>query len=603
MTDTGAAGTTINEGPGGVSVNGTSGPLQINQRAGLSSGGVSLGDSGNMQSILSQVTIAEGDSTQPNTVVGFRDTSDTVVRTVSIATDAQGNTNVTGMSPGLIELVGNRFNSTFTAGTGGTRFQLGTTLSAAPGPTLSIVGKSTADVLVGPDMVNSWQITGTNSGTLNGNVTFSGIDNLQGGASADTFLFVSSSLSALLTGSIDGGAGVDTLAYTTNFWQHLPHDFAAGIAPLVGQGISNIENTPIDVVFGPSDQINEIGTTITDLPVTVPGELGSLSYAATGLPAGLTIDPQLGVISGTISLLAAEASPYQVTVTVLDGSDTLSVNFKWYIVAAPITLTNPGDQLTRAGILVNLPIQTHNPDGIPLTFSATNLPQNLSINPQTGVISGQLLFNPLDPSFSVTVSASGAGQSAWTTFHWTTQLGFSVAGIINQTNFDGDSVSVPITVVSPFGDDITTAISGLPPGVNFDPATMLISGTIEARAFLASPYQPLVTFTNHTLGYTYSETFQWSARSPFALATPDDQSSTEGTLVSVPISVTRDAGQSVTFSAANLPAGLSIDPSSGVISGVDAAGSAGSTTSPSRPAMAAIPGKYRSRGPSNRRLC
>ncbi len=37
----------------------------------------------------------------------------------------------------------------------------------------------------------------------------------------------------------------------------------------------------------------------------------TLTYAATGLPAGLSIDTATGLISGTISLSAASASRYR----------------------------------------------------------------------------------------------------------------------------------------------------------------------------------------------------------------------------------------------------------------------------------------------------
>ena len=54
-----------------------------------------------------------------------------------------------------------------------------------------------------------------------------------------------------------------------------------------------------------------------------------LTYAASGLPAGLSIDAATGLISGTIAFDAASGSPYAVTVTVrddmaVDDSDTFS---------------------------------------------------------------------------------------------------------------------------------------------------------------------------------------------------------------------------------------------------------------------------------------
>ena len=46
----------------------------------------------------------------------------------------------------------------------------------------------------------------------------------------------------------------------------------------------------------------------------------TLTYAATGLPAGLTIDASSGLISGTLS--SSSAGVHNVTVTVSDGTAT-----------------------------------------------------------------------------------------------------------------------------------------------------------------------------------------------------------------------------------------------------------------------------------------
>ena len=65
-----------------------------------------------------------------------------------------------------------------------------------------IEGGEGTDTLVGDDGVNSWEITGENAGLLNG-LSFTGIENLGGGADADTFVFTTE---GVLEGSIDGGA-------------------------------------------------------------------------------------------------------------------------------------------------------------------------------------------------------------------------------------------------------------------------------------------------------------------------------------------------------------------------------------------------------------
>ncbi|HEX2923675.1 MAG TPA: filamentous hemagglutinin N-terminal domain-containing protein, partial [Chloroflexota bacterium] len=81
----------------------------------------------------------------------------------------------------------------------------------------TINGGTGTDTLAATNGTNTWNISGANAGTLNG-TDFSNIENLQGGSGADTFTLGSGV--ATFGGSIDGGAGTDTLAATdgTNAW-------------------------------------------------------------------------------------------------------------------------------------------------------------------------------------------------------------------------------------------------------------------------------------------------------------------------------------------------------------------------------------------------
>lgn len=99
-------------------------------------------------------------------------------------------------------------------------------------------------------------------------------------------------------------------------------------------GIGGSSGTPI-VVDSVSYQFNLEGESIA-LPITASGgDTGSLSYSAMGLPPGLSIDGNNGLISGTIAVGSSAASPYAVSVTVddLDGdaTDTQSIFFGWAI--------------------------------------------------------------------------------------------------------------------------------------------------------------------------------------------------------------------------------------------------------------------------------
>jgi hypothetical protein len=55
-----------------------------------------------------------------------------------------------------------------------------------------------------------------------------------------------------------------------------------------------------------------------------------LTYSATGLPSGLTLNPATGVISGEVPLHAA--GTYAVTLTVSDGAASASVGLTWTVV-------------------------------------------------------------------------------------------------------------------------------------------------------------------------------------------------------------------------------------------------------------------------------
>ena len=72
----------------------------------------------------------------------------------------------------------------------------------------SVEGGGGSDTLVAADSDNTWVISGEDEGTLN-TASFSGIENLAGGAGNDIFIFAGGSIS----GTIDGGGGANTFDY------------------------------------------------------------------------------------------------------------------------------------------------------------------------------------------------------------------------------------------------------------------------------------------------------------------------------------------------------------------------------------------------------
>ena len=139
----------------------------------------------------------------------------------------------------------------------------------------------------------------------------------------------------------------------------------------------------------------------------------TLTYGASGLPAGLSINSSSGLVSGT----PTAAGTFSPTVTATDTTGAAgSASFSWSVKNA-VKVTNPGNQTTHHGTFVSLTIRASDSGGLKLTFSASTLPRGLKINSSTGVISG----TPTRTGrWTVTVTATDStGARGTTTFTWT----------------------------------------------------------------------------------------------------------------------------------------------------------------------------------------
>jgi len=142
-------------------------------------------------------------------------------------------------------------------------------------------------------------------------------------------------------------------------------------------------NAPVTVT-NPGDQTSYIGSQVS-LPIkaTAP-DSGTLSYAAKGLPSGLSIDGGSGVITGS----PTTAGTYSVEIDVKDSTGLVgSTTFTWTI--PNLSATNPGDQHTEVNTSVSLQVQASDTDpNAVVTYTASGLPPGLVIDPGTGTISG-----------------------------------------------------------------------------------------------------------------------------------------------------------------------------------------------------------------------
>ncbi len=195
----------------------------------------------------------------------------------------------------------------------------------------------------------------------------------------------------------------------------------------------------------------------------------------------------------------------------------------------------------------------------PATFAAANLPAGLALNAQSGAMTG----TPLSAgTTSVTISASNASGTGSATLAITVAAAVLPPVITSAGTAAGTSGSAFTYQISASNSPLGYGTSGsLPNGLSVNTATGLISGTpAQTGSF---NIQVLATNAGGTGSRPVTITIAAPVVPVPVISSATTASVDAGNLLNYRI----QAAGAVSFGAQNLPSGLTVDPTTGVITG------------------------------------
>ncbi|GJD94845.1 Ig-like domain-containing protein [Methylobacterium iners] len=347
--------------------------------------------------------------------------------------------------------------------------------------------------------------------------------------------------------------GSDTITYTIS-------DGNGGTATAsVAVTVTSVNDAP--TANAPADRTDLEGEAqaIDFAPLFRDADGDALTFSATGLPPGLSIDPATGLVAGTVTTNASQGSPYVVSISAADGNGgSVTRTFNW-------TVTNPAPTAVADAVTTNedTPVTINvlgndvDPDADPLSIIAASAGNgSVAIGAD-----GRLTYTPNGnfngtDTITYTISDGQGGTATTTVTVAVTPVNDAptAEALAARTDLEGEAKAIAF---GPFfadgdGDALTFAATGLPPGLSIDPATGLVTGTVAKNASQSGPYAVTIEATDSS-GAKAQRSFTWSVTNPVPDAVPDTAATNEDTPVTITVLAndTDADGDALTVTAAS----------------------------------------------------
>lgn len=322
---------------------------------------------------------------------------------------------------------------------------------------------------------------------------------------------------------------------------------------------------PCDLLYSPSQIAILIGE---EIPTIIPGVgCGTVESfnVAPGLPAGLSLDPLSGAISGIAAEVSAETL-HQVVASNAYGSTSFSL----VVSVDPLAPCDLEYSTMIVTTEVDVPLEPLSPTvgcGAVDAYSIEpELPAGLILDPVTGVISGAGLENAAAEVHTVTAS-NVTGQSSFSILIEVVSPPCNLSYSQIELNLQ---VGLPMSLLVPSTGcgavDVYGVIPLLPEGIHLDPVTGVFFGTPSQlteqtlyEIIASNTYGQIATLLLITVAPEAPCDLQYPV-SPLALTVGEEMS---------PQIPTSGCGVVESFSVSPaLPDGVLLDPVTGVISGL-----------------------------------
>ncbi len=352
-------------------------------------------------------------------------------------------------------------------------------------------------------------------------------------------------------------------------------DGLASSSQTIAISVANVNGVPVMDPVGnktiEENQFLQFAVSATD------PEGDPLTYAVNGLPSGAIFNSDTRTFSWTPNYI--QAGTYHVTFTASDG--LLTGNCAIDIVVSNVNrspvMSPVGNKTTNENQALQFAVTANDADGDSLVYSASGLPAGATFNPATRTFSWTPGFSQAG-TYHVTFSASDGslvGSSTIDILVFNVNRPPVLDAIGNKAGNENQLLQFVVNATDPDGGSLTYSASGLPAGATFNPQTRTFSWTPSYSQ--AGSYSVTFNVSDGTLtdSSTVSIAVANTDRAP-VMGAIGSKTTNENQALQFVVSASDADGDSITYSASNLPAGATFNAATRTFSWTPSYSQAGS---------------------------